>query len=242
MRFWAAVAVAVIALGLLSGCNDYNNSVQYATGSTIINIAPAVVIFGGPSFTLTVSATATNGFQSNSVVQWNGQSLVTTVVSTTIVTAVVPASLIAKPGTAFVNTHFPQSGTGNNGLSNSLALTIAGAPNPAPTLTSISPTTATACGTSCTNASLKITVTGTNFLPSSTNGGTQVTITDQATSGQATAITITSYSSTSLTATIPGTFLANPDTAQIGVINPPSASGCLVNCPDLGGGTAVLCR
>jgi WD40-like Beta Propeller Repeat len=237
-RFWPTVAVAAIALGLLAGCNDYNNSVQYATGSTLINISPTGVIFGGPSFTLTLTAAAANGFPTNSVVQWNGQNLTTSYVSTTTVTAVVPASLIAKAGTAYVNTHYPQSGTGNNGLSNSLAFLVYGAPNPAPTLTSISPTTASACGTNCSKASLTITVTGTNFLPASTNGGSLVTIADLLTpNGQPTAINITSYSATELKAVIPGMYLANADTAQIGVVNPPSGV-CLVRCPDLGGGTA----
>lgn len=239
-RFWATIAVPFFAIGFLSSCNNYNNSVQYATGATIVNISPTGVVFGGPSFTLTVTASPTNGFPASppTTVQWNGQNLVTTPISSTVVTAVVPASLIAKAGTAYVNTHYQQSGTGMNGLSNSLAFLIYGAPNPAPTLTSISPTTATACGTNCSKASLTITVTGTNFLPNSNNGGTLVTIADQLTpQGQPTAINITSYSSTSLTAVIPGMYLANPDTAQIGVINPQSGI-CLVNCPNLGGGTA----
>jgi WD40-like Beta Propeller Repeat len=237
-RFWATLAVAAIALGVLAGCNDYNNSVQYATGSTIVNIAPTGVVFGGPSFTLTITAAAANGFPTSTTVQWNGQNLATTFITNTTVTAVVPASLIAKAGTAYVNTHYPQSGTGMNGLSNSLAFLIYGVPNPQPTLTSISPTTATACGTNCSKASLTITVTGTNFLPVSTNGGTLVTIADLLTpNGQPTAINVTSYSATELKALIPGMYLANADTAQIGVINPPSGV-CIVNCPNLGGGTA----
>jgi hypothetical protein len=237
-RFWATLAVACIAVGVLTGCNDYNNSVQYATGSTIINISPTGVVFGGPSFTLTITAAAANGFPTNSTVQWNGQNLATTFITSTMVTAVVPASLIAKAGTAYVNTHYPQSGTGMNGLSNSLAFLIYGAPNPQPTLTSISPTTATPCGTNCSKASLTITVTGTNFLPASTNGGTLVTIADLLTpNGQPTAINVTSYSATELKALIPGMYLANADTAQIGVINPPSGI-CIVHCPNLGGGTA----
>jgi hypothetical protein len=237
-RIWATLAVAGLALGVLTGCNDYNNSVQYATGSTLVNIAPTGVVFGGPSFTLTITASAANGFPTNTTVQWNGQNLTTTFLTNTAVTAVVPASLIAKAGTAYVNTHYPQSGTGMNGLSNSLAFLIYGAPNPQPTLTSISPTTASACGTNCSKASLTITVTGTNFLPASTNGGTLVTIADLLTpNGQPTAINVTSYSSTELKALIPGMYLANADTAQIAVINPPSGV-CIVHCPNLGGGTA----
>jgi hypothetical protein len=237
-RFWTTLAVAAIALGALAGCNDYNNSVQYATGSTLVNISPTGVVIGGPSFTLSLTASASNGFPTNTTVQWNGQNLTTTYLTSTTVTAVVPASLIAKAGTAYVNTHYPQSGTGMNGLSNSLAFLIYGAPNPQPTLTSINPTTATACGSNCSKASLTITVTGTNFLPTSTNGGTLVTIADLLTpNGQPTAINVTSYSATELKAVIPGMYLANADTANIAVINPPSGV-CIVNCPNLGGGAA----
>ena len=56
-RFCSTVAVALIAFACLS-CNDYNNSVQYATGSTLLNISPTGVVFGGPSFTLTLTAGA----------------------------------------------------------------------------------------------------------------------------------------------------------------------------------------
>ena len=34
-RFWTAPAVALLALGLIAGCNNYNNTVQYNTGATI---------------------------------------------------------------------------------------------------------------------------------------------------------------------------------------------------------------
>ncbi len=236
-RFWATVAVAFIALGLLAGCNDYNNSVQYATGATIVNISPTGVIVGGPAFTVTLTASPSNGFPATppTTVQWNGQDLVTTYLSSTVVTAAVPANLIAKAGTAYVNTHYPQSGTGNNGLSNSLAFLIYGAPNPAPTLTSISPNSAAACGSSCSKASVNITLTGTNFLTTATNGGSSVTYTGVATGGIETAINVSSISSTEIKAVIPGTYLASSDAAKINVINPPSGV-CLVNCPNLGGG------
>ena len=46
------------------------------------------------------------------VVQWNGKTIPTTYVSATTVTATVAAALIAKPGTIFVNTLNPFSGTG----------------------------------------------------------------------------------------------------------------------------------
>ena len=237
-RFCSTLAVALIALVCLS-CNDYNNSVQYATGSTILNISPSGAVFGGPSFTITVVASAQNPFPTTpaSTIQWNGQDLVTTSISTTVLTAVVPASLIAKAGTAYVNTHYKQSGTGNNGLSNSLAFLIYGAPNPKPSLTSVSPATAAVCASSTKNCSpVTVTLTGTNFIPSSTNGPSTVTFTGIATGGVETAINSSGVTATQIKAVIPTTLLTTADpAAKINVINPPSGV-CLVSCPNLGGG------
>lgn len=262
-RWWTAVAVSLMALAVLAGCNDYNNTVQYNTGATITNLSPTGIVAGPPAagtatscpntptgqtspcFTLTVTAAFANGFQTNTVVQWNNVSLpacstkngpqgCSTYVDAVTMQASVPYSLVAKAGTAYVNTLTPQSGSGKNGLSNSLTFTIYGGPNPFPTITSISPTSTAVCTSKC--ADVPITVTGTNFLPLSQNGGSKVTITGSvATSGVETAINVTSITSTEMKATIPGSLLANPDATRINVINPQSGI-CLVNCPDLGGG------
>jgi hypothetical protein len=239
-RVLTAVAVAGFAFGLLAGCNDYNNSIQYNTGATLTNIAPVGLPAGSTSFLLTANASAANGFNNTSVIQWNGQKLATTFVDTTTLTATVPASLLTKPGTAYVNTLTPQSGTGQNGLSNTLAFNIYGAPNPVPTLSSVSPATSPACGTTCANASVTITVAGTNFLPASNNGGSLVTFADQLTPMQQPAsLTITSLSSTQIQAVIPGTFLANPDTATIVVTNPGNGLCTQPSClPLVGGGNS----
>ena len=265
-RSRTALAVTLCAAGAIAGCNDYNNSVQYNTGATITNISPSGLPAGTPTgvtlpncpntpsgqtnpcFTLFVLATSTNGFQATTLVEWNGQRLqactntnakngCTTFLDGTNVNASVPYNLIANPGTAYVNTFTPQSGTGNNGLSNALTFIIYGAPNPSPTLSSISPTSAGYCDPATTKcANIPITLMGTNFLPTSQNGGSSVTFTGVATGGIETAVTVTGISSTQLNATIPGTLLCATDTAQINVINPPSAL-CLVNCPNLGGGS-----
>src|SRR6516162_5391559 len=262
-RLRTALAVALCAVGL-AGCNDYNNSVQYNTGATITNISPSGLPAGTPSgvqlancpntpsgqtnpcFTLFVLGSSANGFQTSTVVEWNGQKLpactstnakngCTTYLDATDVNASVPYSLIGNPGTAYVNTFTPQSGTGNNGLSNALTFIIYGAPNPFPTISSVSPASAGYCDSTSKCANIPITVMGTNFLPASQNGGSSVTFTGVATTGIETAFTVTGITSTQLNATIPSTFLCATDTAQINVINPPSAI-CLVNCPNLGGG------
>ncbi len=255
-RSSTAVAAALFALGILAGCNDYNNSVQYNTGATLTNISPSGMPAGAapstaaqcqntangptfPCFTLYVIASGSNPFVNTGtlpVVQWNGQKLPTTFIDTTNLSAQVPYSLVANPGTVAVNTFQPQSGTGNNGLSNALTFIIYGGPNPVPTLSSISPTTAAYCdSTSAKCADVPITVSGTNFLPTTQNGGSSVTFTGLASYGQEKAITVTSITSTEMKATIPGTLLCASDSAQINVLNPPSAT-CLVNCPNLGGG------
>jgi hypothetical protein len=229
-RSWTALAVAICAVGLVAGCNNYNNSYQYPTGASIINIAPTGVPAGAANVTLTITAAAVNGFSTKSVVQWNGQKLTTTFVDVTTVTALVPGNLIAKPAAVSVNVYAPQSGTGQNGLSNTLAFYVVGPPNPQPTIASISPTSAPTCGTSCSKASVELTVTGTNFLPLSNNGGSVVAYQGTATGGQQTALTISSFSSTELKATIPGSYLSAADIARIVVINP-QVIPCLVNCP-----------
>lgn len=248
--FRTALAVASLAFGLLAGCNDYNNSIQYSNGPQISNIAPIGVAAGNGNFLLTVSGSGQGGqFQTSSAIQWNGKKLSTcsgtnTVLCTTFVdvitlTAIIPASYVATPNAALVNVLTPASGTGNNGLSNTLTFYTFGTPNPLPTLTDVTPTSAPACGTSCANASVTITVTG-NFLPSSNNGGTIVTFADQLTPMKFPAsLTITSYSTTSIKAVIPGTYLANNDVGSVAVCNPPNVpgGGQCEQCP--GGPTCI---
>lgn len=256
-RSWTAMAVFLFILGA-AGCNDYNNSVQYDTGATLTNLSPSGLSFGTPTsgtlincpntpsgqnnpcFTLFVIASGSNPFATpgvNPVVQWNGIKLPTTYIDTTNLSAQVPYSYIGKPGSVAVNVYQPTGqGTGYNGLSNALTFTIYGAQNPYPTLSSSSPTSAAYCdSTSKTCANVSITVTGSGFIPTSQNGGSSVTITSASTYNQETAITVASFSSTQMKATIPGKLLCASGTAQINVLNPPSAI-CLLNCPNLGGG------
>jgi len=238
-RFWRALALTLFVVALTAGCNDYNTSIQYPTGATLLTLAPSGVVYGGAAFTLTVIGSSSNGFQTNTVVRWNGQKLVSQYVDTVTMTATVPASLVAKVGTAYVDTLTPQTGTGNNGLSNELAFLIYGTPNPVPVVTSVTPNTAPACGSSCNNASLKITIAGSDFLPTSTNGASTVTFTGVSTQEVETAINVTSITATQIQAVIPGTMLTDADpNALINVINPPSGV-CLVGCPVLGGGPSL---
>src|SRR5439155_666223 len=147
-RYWTALAVALVAIFAEAGCNDYGNTFQNNTGAGLAFLSPAQMSAGSVDFTLTVNG---QGFVLKTVVQWNGKPLATTVpVDSTgvaignIVTATVPAALVAKPGVATIITVNPASGAGQNGLSNPLAFTINPPPNPLPGLTGISPGSAPA--------------------------------------------------------------------------------------------------
>lgn len=262
-RLWTAPAVILCVVGVLAGCNDYNNSVQYDTGATLTNLSPSGMVANAtpppsstvqcpgtpsgknnPCFTLFVIASATNPFSNNTgvpspIVRWNGNNLTTTFIDTTNLSAQVPFSNLSTPGTVSVDVYQPTGqGTGYNGLSNALTFTIYGNPNPYPTLSSVTPTSAPYCDSSSAKcASVSLSVTGTNFLPTSQNGGSQVTLTGASTYNEETAITVNTISSdgTKMTATIPGTLLCASGPVGVNVLNPPSGI-CLVNCPNLGGG------
>ena len=105
-----------------------------AANPTITSINPSCAIAGGPQFTLTVNGT---NYDNTSVVRWNGANLATTFVSSTKLTAIVPAANIATAGTPPVTV---KNSTGS--ASNSVTFTIV-AP---PTISSLNPTCATAGG------------------------------------------------------------------------------------------------
>src|SRR5207247_2526035 len=77
---------------------------------------------GGAQFTLTVNGT---NFVSTSTVKWNGNTLGTTFVSSTQLTATVTAALIATAGTASVTVVNPSPG---GGTSNAQTFTIVATP------------------------------------------------------------------------------------------------------------------
>jgi hypothetical protein len=169
---------------------------------TTTGLSPASAAAGGPGFTLTVSGT---NFVPTSVVRWNGADRATTFVSATQLTATIPATDIATAGTVQVTAVNPAPG---GGTSNPQTFTITVPNNPVPTATGLSPALAMAGGSGFT-----LTVTGTNFIPSSVvrwNG------TDRAT---------TFVSATQLRATISAADIAMAGTAQVTVVNPAPGGG-----------------
>jgi len=236
-RSWTALAVAAVAVLAVAGCNDYGNTFQNNTGATITSISPSVVSAGSTDFVLTVNG---GRFVLKTVVQWNGKTLDTTLptdiagnILGNIITAKVPAALVAKSGIATIITLSPASGAGTNGLSNPYVFTINPPPNPLPALTSIAPNTAVA-GAATMPVSLSLT--GTNFLSSSDPAqASQVNWTAGATTTKLTVGTITA---TQIQASIPVALLATAGTAGVTVFNPgsPAPPGCTGLCSGGGGG------
>jgi hypothetical protein len=74
-------------------------------------ITPAATIPGGAAYTLTVNGF---GFVSGSTVDWNGTALATTFVSSSKLSATVPATSIATPNTATITVVSPAPGGGTS--------------------------------------------------------------------------------------------------------------------------------
>jgi len=118
-------------------------------------LTPATVPTG-PALTLIVTG---SGFSQGSVVRWNGSDRPTTFVSTTQLTAAIPASDLPVAGTAQITVFSPAPG---GGLSNAMVLTIVTA-NPLPVITSISPVERTAG-----SGGFPLTVSGLSFVAGAT--------------------------------------------------------------------------
>ena len=96
---WSLVeALAINDSGQIVGVG-YINGQQHAFLLSLISLSPSSAAPGGAAFTLTVTGT---NFIPGATVNWNGAALATTYVSSTEVTAIVPAALIAMIGTASV--------------------------------------------------------------------------------------------------------------------------------------------
>jgi len=88
------------ALWFTEGLGNKIGRVSFSNNTpTITSLNPSTAAAGGPAFALTVNGT---NFSSGATVQWNGTALTTSFVSSTQLTATVPASLIASAGTAVV--------------------------------------------------------------------------------------------------------------------------------------------
>jgi hypothetical protein len=171
-----------------------NNPVPATT-----SLSPTSTTAGGAGFTLTVNGTH---FVPGSIVRWKGANRTTTYVSSTQLTATIPAADIALAGTANVTVFNPAPG---GGTSTARTFTIN---NPVPTISGLSPSSQTRGG-----AAFTLTVNGSGFVAGSVvrwNGLNRTT---------------TFVSSTQLTAAIPAANIASAGTAQVKVFNPTPGGG-----------------
>jgi hypothetical protein len=159
----------------------------------VSSLSPATVTVGGAAFTLTVNG---SGFDTASVVQWNGSPRTTTFVNATKLTASINAADIAVSGNVTVTVATPPPG---GGTSAELGVVLR---NPSPTVTTLSQISAAAGG-----AAFTLSITGTNFTPGSVvqwNGTNQIT---------------TYVSPTQLTVQITAADIATAGSATVSVLN-----------------------
>ncbi len=192
----------------LSNSTPFTLTITVLDVPTVTSISPATQAVDFGAFTLTVNGTnfVDNGF---STVTWAGSNLTTTFVSSTQLTAAVPASLVANTASSpTVAVGVTNSGTN---ASPSTPLTVSSSSNTTnytitlvtPTVTALSPVASVAGA----NTSV-ITVTGTNFL----SGLSSIT-------WNGTPIATTYVSATSLTATLSSSLLTVAGTNAVGVTN-----------------------
>ncbi len=172
-RRWLIAALAV--LGLVGGCSQFNTNLTSQTSSSILTyLSPQVVTAGGADVPLTANGA---GFVSGAIILWNvgpnQVQLTTAFVSSTQLTATLPASDITAAGTIHVAIQIPGSAvSGSSGttatttteISNLVNFKIDPAPGPVPTITSLSASTTSLPATPyCSPTGFTLTVAGSNF-------------------------------------------------------------------------------
>ena len=164
---------------------------------SISALSPDFAVVGASGFTLTVNG---SGFVSGSVVQWNASALATTFVSTTQLTAPIPAPLVQATGAVSI-------AIANPGGSTSAASTFVVFPvvsgGVSPVITSLAPKSAL-----FGSATLVVIVNGTGFVPGSTL------------QWNSSSLTTTFLSNTLIAAAVPAALLQTVGKAAIVVFNP----------------------
>ena len=216
------IAVLGLALGvslLVGGCGgSASNSAGSGGGGnnppTVSSTSPTSILAGSQSLTLTVSG---SGFLSTSVVQVGGIAEATTYVSSTQLTATVPAAQLASAAQLTV---VVVNGSVNSGSGTPVNLEV---DNPSPTISSVSPSSELLGA-----AAPVVTVTGTNFLSTTVinvNGSARPT---------------TFVSTTQVSATLTAADVATAGTISLTAVNPSPGGGTspaaslTVNNPSVG--------
>jgi hypothetical protein len=167
-----STGIMVVASTGATGSNELVfRSVVLPQPMVINTLSPTSRSAGAGGFTLTVNGT---GFVDGSFVQWNGNDRLTNFVNSTQLTAQIGPDDVSTAGTFAVKVSNPSTGAVSNTVNFSVN-------NPAPTLSTISPTNKNAG-----DGAFTLTVNGTNFVngsavnfngssrPTTFNGSTQL--------------------------------------------------------------------
>ena len=206
---WSGGGCAGTAPCVFTGNTPVTVTAAFSLNSTaptpsITSLSPSSVMAGSPAFSLAVTG---SGFVSGATATVGGQPRTVTFGSATQMTIAVQAADVASQGSVTVHVSNPAPCAGGLCTSNNLTLTVT-APTPAPTLSSISPTSAIAGGPAFT-----LTATGANFTSNSVvqvNGSPRTT---------------TFVSATQLTAAVLGGDIAAAGASSITVVTPAPGGG-----------------
>jgi len=199
----------------LAGCNSgYKVSGNYTGGGTQISISPTGAMAGSPDFTLTITGSngqfynsAHNSSQAVWFVNGTGSVLPTTFVSNTMLTAVIPAALLSNPVTAQVSVETGNP-KGSPLLSNPIFFNVTpGAPGPQ---IWVSPTSVPSAG-----PDLTLTITGVDGQFD--NAAHNLSRAVWSVNGIDTVLTTTFVNSAMLTAVIPASLTTMPIYAEVSV-------------------------
>ena len=191
----------LLAVSALASCGGSGSQTAQNQNPTITSISPTTAAAGGAAFTLTVTGT---NFVAASVVNFGGSAVATTFVSSTQLTAAIPAASIASASILGVTVTNPASDGGTSSASN---FSVVAGGGTGLTISLLVPSCAPA------GESLQLSVVGTNFMASSVvqwNGSDRPTTMD-AING--------------LVAQISASDVATAGTAQVTVFNPGTGGG-----------------
>jgi Tol biopolymer transport system component len=202
---WAAIDLLAAVL-LLWGCGGNGKTPPNPT-PFISGLFPPSIGAGSPNFTLFIAGT---GFIASSQAFWNGSQRTTTLnVNTNQLAVSIFAQDVANPGMAQITVVNPAPG---GGTSSAKTFVINQAPNPPPSITSLSPPSAVAGG-----PAFCLTVNGSGFISSSQVAWNGSPRQPSANCSGATA--------TALTVQINAADIANPGSAKVTVTNPAPGGG-----------------
>jgi hypothetical protein len=129
-------SVSATSSSVASGTTELSNIVLFTISAsppsppTITQLSPSSIAAGSAAFTLTVMGTNFVTGSNASVIYWNGTQMATTVTSATQATAMIPATLVAHPGSVPISVSNAPSG-GVASLTATFTITSSGAASPA---------------------------------------------------------------------------------------------------------------